>query len=138
MQPELLSWAFVMTLCICLIVTTPIQSKWFGWFSNNAHTRSLLSTVTTGDFHPEALLLSSLTFPVDSNLAINLQTLKISVKLGQKHQPSEDFKITATFKCCNLLCDYHFTRYSFLSKFWTTCRLKGDITSIILIIFSYD
>ena len=47
------------------------QLKVIGWFEKNAWTCSL-SSVTTVDFHSDALFLASQTLPVDSNMAINL------------------------------------------------------------------
>ena len=44
----------------------------FGWFSNNAWTRSLSASVTNVDFRPDVLFLVSQTILVVSNLFINL------------------------------------------------------------------
>ena len=107
-----------------------------GWFSKNAY--SLLSSVTTMDFRPDALYLAPQTVQEDPNLTINQSTMQISVRLPPEHQSSDDFKITATSECNNLPRDYNFTSRLFLSELWTTCPSNGDITSVILIKFSYD
>ena len=69
--PPLFSWAFydVLDMHNCW---DACQVKVVGWSSKTARIHSLLSSVTTEDFRPEAFFLAFQTLPVDSNLAVNL------------------------------------------------------------------